>query len=248
MLLDLLGWPMGDAVAGLHGALATLIALIVIIGGRITPAFTRNALARRAMLAGAAPDLGKPGPRACRSASHRPTGWPSVPRSPPRWRSPFGLPDPVIGTAELTLGAAQLIRIARWQGWAVRGSRSWPSCMRRWRWWASARSCRGWPPSASDLRSARCIFFRHRRHRHDGQRGDEPRHARPYRPPAGRPFPVALAYALIPLAALLRWAAAVGPLALYTPGTILAATLWALAFMLILIALAPLLLGPRPHS
>ncbi|ADE87322.1 NnrS family protein [Rhodobacter capsulatus] len=248
VLLDLLGWPMGDAVAGLHGALATLIALIVIIGGRITPAFTRNALARRAMLAGAAPDLGKP------RAPGLPVSFAPADRLAvgaaiaAALAITLGLPDPVIGTAELTLGAAQLIRIARWQGWAVRGEPILAvlhAAMALVGFGALLQGLAAFGigsqigalhfSAIGGIGTMVSAVMSRATLGHTGR-------------PLVAPFPVALAYALIPLAALLRWAAAVGPLALYTPGTILAATLWALAFMLILIALAPLLLGPRPHS
>lgn len=47
MHLDWLGWAGGDALAGVRLGLLTSAAMIVIIGGRVVPGFTRNALNRR---------------------------------------------------------------------------------------------------------------------------------------------------------------------------------------------------------
>ena len=56
----------------------------------------------------------------------------------------------------------------------------------------------------------RCMSLASRRRgRHDA--GSEPRLAGPQRPGAGRPGPVALAYALIPVAVVLRWAGSTFP-------------------------------------
>lgn len=245
VMLDLLGWPLGDAPAGLHGALAGLVALIVIVGGRITPAFTRNALARRAMQAGAAPDLGRA------KAPGLPVSLPRVERTviaaaiTAALAITLGLPDPLIGVAALTLGAAQLIRVSRWQGWAVRHDPILAVLHGAMALVGLGALLQGLAAfgigseigamhfsAVGGIGTMVVAVMSRATLGHTGR-------------PLIAPFPVALAYALIPLAALIRWAAAVGPLALYYPGTILAATLWALAFVLILLALAPALLGPR---
>lgn len=248
VMLDLLGWPFGDAVAGLHGALATLIALVVIVGGRITPAFTRNALARKAMLAGAAPDLGKP------KAPGLPVNLAVADKIAisaaiaSALAITLGLPDPVIGAVELTLGAAQLIRISRWQGWAVRrdpillvlhGAMALVGVGALLQGLAAFGL--GSEIGAMHFSAVGGIGTMVMAVMSRATLGHTGR-------PLVAPFPVALAYALIPLAALIRWAAAVGPLALYYPGTILAATLWALAFMLFLIALWSAFWGPHLNS
>ncbi|MCU9838250.1 NnrS family protein [Ruegeria sp. WL0004] len=44
--LDWIGLEVGDASSGLRAGLITLCALIAVLGGRITPAFTRNAMKR----------------------------------------------------------------------------------------------------------------------------------------------------------------------------------------------------------
>jgi len=62
------------------------------------------------------------------------------------------------------------------------------------------------------------------------------------------PAPVALAYALLPLAALARFGGAPFP-GLYYPAALTAAALWILAFTLFTTALWPVLWGPRqPRS
>ena len=58
------------------------------------------------------------------------------------------------------------------------------------------------------------------------------------------PRPVALAYALIPLAALVRFAGAELPAA-HTAAILVAGALWLLAFGLFTVALWPVFWGPR---
>jgi uncharacterized protein involved in response to NO len=62
------------------------------------------------------------------------------------------------------------------------------------------------------------------------------------------PWPVALAYVLVPVAALARFAGSAIP-ALYTPAVLTAGALWCLAFALFLAAYWPVFWGPRlPRS
>ncbi len=60
------------------------------------------------------------------------------------------------------------------------------------------------------------------------------------------PPTVALAYALLPAAVALRWAASEWPGALYYIGSIGAGLLWIVAFTLYLVALWPIWTTPRP--
>ena len=62
--------------------------------------------------------------------------------------------------------------------------------------------------------------------------------------PLVAPRPVALAYALLPVAAVARWGAAQLP-ELYDLGMLLAAGLWGLAFALFALSYAPAFFGPR---
>lgn len=59
------------------------------------------------------------------------------------------------------------------------------------------------------------------------------------------PWPVATAYALMPLAAGLRWAGSNWPGDFYYSGVICSGLIWILAFALYLAALWPVFLGPR---
>ncbi len=62
--------------------------------------------------------------------------------------------------------------------------------------------------------------------------------------PLVAPAPLALAYVLLPLAALFRWIAATYA-GIALPATVAAGILWSLAFLLYLIALWPVFWGPR---
>jgi uncharacterized protein involved in response to NO len=62
------------------------------------------------------------------------------------------------------------------------------------------------------------------------------------------PAPVALAYALIPLAVVLRWAGSTFPGGFYLPGVIGSGLVWCLAFTLYLTALWPIFFGPRANG
>jgi uncharacterized protein involved in response to NO len=64
--------------------------------------------------------------------------------------------------------------------------------------------------------------------------------------PLVAPGPVAWAYALVPAAALCRFAASTWT-GLYLPASLAAGALWMAAFALTLAALAPALAGPRPQ-
>lgn len=63
--------------------------------------------------------------------------------------------------------------------------------------------------------------------------------------PLVAPLPVAIAYALLPLAALLRWMGSEVSGDLYFPAVLAAGLLWILAFGLFSFALLPAFLGPR---
>lgn len=60
------------------------------------------------------------------------------------------------------------------------------------------------------------------------------------------PGPVVLAYVMVPLAALARFAGSAWP-GLYYPAIFAAAALWCMAFALFTIALLPAFFGPRQN-
>ncbi len=108
--LEWMGSNAGSAATGLRVGVFSLCTMIVVLGGRITPAFTRNAM-KRAGLAEAA--------------------WPVS--SSVLDRAAFGLglalpvclllamADTVCGAVAILLGLAQFGRLARWRaGWAIR--------------------------------------------------------------------------------------------------------------------------------
>lgn len=106
---DWLGFAAGDEGRGERTGLLTLAALIAIIGGRVTPAFTRNAMQR----------------------AGRGEGWPATPPwlAAPSIAAAVAVPVAVVadaGESALALaaglaGAGQLTRLALWRGrWTLR--------------------------------------------------------------------------------------------------------------------------------
>ncbi|SOC16999.1 NnrS family protein [Rhodobacter maris] len=240
VMLDFLGLPLGDAGAGLHGGIAVLIALIVVLGGRITPAFTRNALGRAASARGvvAAPETL---PVQDKTTDRVAIGAAILAAA----AITLGLPAPFAGAAQIVLGLAQLWRMRRWRGLAVRREPILAVLHGAMALVGLGALLQGLAAFGlgsqigalhfSALGGVGTMVLAVMSRATLGHTG------RPLLAPA----PVVLAYALIPVAALIRWAAALGPLALYTPGTLLAASLWVLAFGLFVQALGPALLGPR---
>ncbi len=109
--LDLLGLPWGDSAAGLRAGLYGLGAMIAVLGGRVTPAFTRNALIRQTLAD---------------------TGTEPAPAALPHTRKPFdplaislsiavvvavlaGLPDALSAVLMLAFALAQLLRMRHWR-------------------------------------------------------------------------------------------------------------------------------------
>ncbi|WP_050528165.1 NnrS family protein [Pseudorhodobacter aquimaris] len=90
--------------AGLRMGLVTLCAMIMVLGGRVTPGFTRNAMVR----AGREHDLPRnPAPLAAfaiAAALIQPAGY------------LLGLPDGIMGATAIAAGLAGLARVALWRG------------------------------------------------------------------------------------------------------------------------------------
>ena len=224
-----------DGVApGLRAGLLTTCALIAVLGGRVTPAFTRNAMKR---------------------AGEPEAAWPQSHKLVERGSlilailTPLsllvGLPDMVAGALALGFGALQIIRLARW----------------RWRWcltqpillalhaglamlalglilWGLAMLGLGTEIAGLHILGIGCVggmtiaVMSRAGLGHSGR-------------PLLAPKPVALAYGVIALAALLRW---IGPElsdGLYMPAILGTGALWVLAFALYLIAMWPALTQPR---
>lgn len=233
VLLDWLDLPPGDAAAGLRGGLAALVALVAVLGGRITPQFTRNALAR----AGAPP-------------AALPRSFPWLDRSIAgcaclaALAAVFPLSGALAGAAALALGAGQLARMGFWRSRKVLGNPL-----------LAALHLAMLGTGIGALLQGFAAFGR----------GEEigALHvsaiagvggmilavmSRATLAQTGRalvaPRPVVLAYLLLPLAALARFAAATWP-ETYVAATLSAAALWVLAFALFALSSAPAFLGPR---
>jgi uncharacterized protein involved in response to NO len=99
-------WRYGLAEYAQRGALATLVMLILLIGGRVTPSFTSNWLARQGAQGRPAPfgrfDAASIGVSALALAA-----WVGAPESR------------AVGALALTAGALDLARLARWRGLSV---------------------------------------------------------------------------------------------------------------------------------
>ena len=110
MHLDWIGWADGTAAAGVRMGIFASAAMIAIVGGRVVPAFTRNALNRE---------------------GHRV----SLPQSN-AWLDRAGIllallatlgslpfiPGVLFGFVCFAAGSINLMRLSGWQGWAVRRS------------------------------------------------------------------------------------------------------------------------------
>lgn len=225
---------MRDGVGpGLRAGLATLVAMILILGGRVTPGFTRNAM----VAAGRETGLPRnPGPLAIATTA------PSMALAPAIL---LGLPEPVSGLLCLLAGVGALLRVALWQGW-------W-TLMRPILWTlhlSYALAGLGlivlglaWMGIGSEMAALHLLavgavggmtlaMLSRASLGHSGR----PLHAPP---------PLALAYVLMPLAALSRFTASAAP-QVYFPASLLAGGLWIAAFTLALASLWPAFLMPRP--
>lgn len=223
-----------DGVAsGLRAGLLTLVAMIAILGGRVTPGFTRNAMV----------------------AAGRETGLPQNPAwlayatTAPALALPpavlLGLPDPVLAALALSAGAAALVRAALWQGrWTLPRPILWTLHLSYALTGLGlivlglAALNIGTELAALHLLGVGAVggmtlsVLSRASLGHSGR----PLHA----PPA-----LAAAYVMMPLAALARFVASALP-AWHDAASLTAGALWLAAFALALYALWPALLLPRP--
>lgn len=108
--LEWAGLTEATAQSGLRAGLFALCAMIVVLGGRITPAFTRNAMKREAVPEAQWPVSVAPLEKASLVLA---LALPAVVL--------LALPEPVAATVAVLLGAAQFLRLTRWRGgWALR--------------------------------------------------------------------------------------------------------------------------------
>ncbi|WP_347311010.1 NnrS family protein [Defluviimonas sp. SAOS-178_SWC] len=230
--LDWTGLATGTARVGLYAGLYGLVAMIAVLGGRVTPAFTRNAMRR----------------------SGRETG---LPRSFPRLDAAAiaaaialvlatlaGAPDRIVGIVALLAGAGQIARLAFWRGGYTLGQ---PIL------WSLHLSFAligiglvlaglaafgiGDPVGALHVVAIGGVGGMTLAVMSRASLGHSGR-------PLVAPAPLAIAYGLLPVAALLRWVAATVP-DVFRAATLAAGAAWMLAFLLYVTALWPALWGPR---
>jgi len=219
---------------GMRGGLLTISAMIAILGGRVTPAFTRNALLRA-----------------------DPAAAPPVSR---KWFDIAGIamailtavlaliaaPEALVGIAALAAGIAAALRL--W-GWRTRATFGDPILWALHAGYAMlALGLVMWGLSLLGLGSEVAALHILGIGAIGGMtlavmsRASIGHSGRPLRAPAA----IAVGYALIPLAVVLRWAASTWPGTFHGLGTLGAGALWILAFALYLVALWPIWTTSRP--
>lgn len=223
----------GTESQGIRGGLLTVCAMIAVLGGRVTPAFTRNALLRA-----------NPGAE--------------VPVSRPRidmagivlalltaLLATAGAPDALTGTVAVAAGLVALLRLSGWRGldtlrdpivWTMHAS-----------YLFLALGLLGWGLSllglGSEIAGLHLLGV--------GAVGGMTLSimSRASLGHSGRPIvataPLIWGYVLLPVAAALRWAASSWPEMFHFIGTVGAGALWIAAFALFVVALWPVWTTPR---
>lgn len=232
--LEWVGLTDDTATAGLRAGLLSLAALISTLGGRITPAFTRNAMKRAGEPESAWPISVAPLERAALTLSLL------LPVT-----VMAGLPAAVPGAIALALGLVHGARLSRWRSrWAARqpilvalhlgfGMLSLGMGL-----WGLAGLGLGSEVAALHVLGIGAVggmtvaVMSRAALGHSGR-------------DLVAPGPVVMAYWLVAAAAALRWLGSTGPGAWYFPAMLAAAALWSLAFALYLAAMWPVLTGPR---
>jgi uncharacterized protein involved in response to NO len=230
--LEWLGWTSDTLWAGLRAGLLTLCAMIMVLGGRVTPGFTRNAMVQSGRTDSLPRNPGPLAATAIAAALSQPAGY------------LLGAPDSLLGPLALVAGAAGLARVALWQGlWTRDKPILWTLhlsyAVNAAGFIALGLACLG---LGSEVAALHLLGI--------GGVGGMTLSvmSRAALGHTGRalvaPGPVALAYALIPLAALARFAGSEFPV-LYTSAVLTAGVLWCFAFALFVIAMWPVFWGPR---
>lgn len=221
---------------GLRGGLLTTCAMIAALGGRVTPAFTRNALMRE----GRSQRLPVEHPRLDMAGTALAilTAAAVI----------IGLPDMVGGALALLAGLAAAARLSGWRGLALPGQPivwtlhlSYGLLALGLVLWGLAQLGLGDEMAALHVLGIGAVggmtlaVMSRATLGHSGRA-------------LVAPAPIALAYALIPLAVVLRWAGSAFPGSFYMPGVIGSGLVWCLAFVLYLSALWPVFFGPRANG
>lgn len=238
--LDWMDLPGGDALAGLRGGIYALVAMIAVLGGRVTPAFTRNAILRAALARAGA----EPAPSAL-PRSHAILDRIAIATAiAAALGALIALPDRVEGAVLLIFGLTQLARMAGWKSRAavrqpILGALHLAMAMTGLGALAGGLALWGIGSEIGALHvtaiggvgGMTLAMMSRASLGHSGR-------------PLVAPWGVAVGYALLPLAAGLRWLGSAS-LALYYPAVIGSGAIWALAFALYLVAMWPALWQPR---
>ena len=230
--LEWTGLTADTAWAGLRAGLLTLGAMIMVLGGRVTPGFTKNAMVQSGREHGLPVNPMPLAAVAIAAALTQPLGY--LLGAPETWLAPFAL----------IAGVAGLARVALWRGlWTRDKPILWTLHL------SYALNALGFLTLGlanlgltTDLAALHLLGI--------GGVGGMTLAimSRATLGHTGRaliaPKPVALAYALVPLSALARCIGAELP-AFHTPAVLTAGALWLAAFGLFTAALWPVFWGPR---
>lgn len=230
--LEWLGLPGGDVWVGLRAGLVALAAMIVVLGGRVTPGFTRNAMVQSGRETGLPANPAPLALAAGISAGLLPLAF------------LLRLPDQATGALAVLAGVLALTRVVQWRGgWTMGRPILWILHL------SYALNGVGLVllglaglGLGSEVAGLHVLAI-------GGVGGMTlAMMSRATLGHAGRPLiapgPVAWAYALIPLAALARWTGSAWP-ALYNPAVLVAGGLWLTAFALYLTGLLGIFVTPR---
>lgn len=218
---------------GLRGGLLVLCAMIAVLGGRVTPAFTRNAMQRAGMTT--RPPVDHPPLTVAGIALAVLTALATL----------AGLPDALVGGLATLAGLVAALRLAGWRGLALPGQPIVWSLHLGYGLlalglvlWGLSLLGTGSETGALHVLGIGAVggmtlaVMSRAALGHSGRALVAPR-------------PVALAYALIPLAVALRWVGSAGDGGLHALGVLGSGLVWCLAFLLYLGALWPVFFAPR---
>ena len=221
---------------GLRGGLLTVCAMIAVLGGRVTPAFTRNALLREGR-----PDRLPVEHRRLDAAG-------IILAIATAVAVLIGLPDAVGAVLAILAGLAAAARLSGWRGLALPGQPivwvlhlGYGMLALGLVLWGLAQLGLGDEMAALHVLGIGAVggmtlaVMSRATLGHSGRA-------------LVAPGPVALAYALIPVAVVLRWAGSTFPGSFYLPGVLGSGLAWCLAFTLYVVALWPIFVGPRSNG
>lgn len=231
--LEWMGTTTDTATNGLDAGLYALCAMIAVVGGRVTPAFTRNAMLRVGQESNLPDSRKYVEAPAIAAFAFIPLGHMA------------GLPDAIMAVLFAVAGLAQIMRVLGWRpGLALSQPIIWTLHLSMTLigvgYVMTALALAGFGSAVGafhvcaigGVAGMTLAVMSRATLGHSG---------RPLQAPSG----VAIAYMLIPLAALLRWIAAEAPGAWYFPLVMASGAMWLLAFALYVFGLWPAFFGPR---